>query len=157
MLEMYHFSWKRTKNMLEGRSRNKTITATDSKLTVIERVCSKAKYQSPCQPNQLWECVTVDRRPRLRKCRRNATASTTRPTPSTPTITTVKTCVCTKPRPDTEVNQGDMLPYEGECNLNWARGGLWKQLQSNMTCHAWWEQWHCNSVRIWLKLLLQEL
>lgn len=123
MLAMYHFSWKRTKNMLEGRPRNKTITAKDSKLTVLERICSKAKYQSPCQPNQLWECVTVDRRPRLRKCRRNATAPTKLPTPSTSAITPVKLmCVCMKRRPGTEVNvnQGDMLPYEGEWggNLN---------------------------------------
>lgn len=121
MLAMYHFSWKRTKNMLEGRPRNKTITAKDSKLTVLERICSKAKYQSPCQPNQLWECVTVDRRPRLRKCRRNATAPTKLPTPSTSAITPVKLmCVCMKRRPGTEVNvnQGDMLPYEGECGGN---------------------------------------
>lgn len=102
--------------MLEGRSRNKTITPKDSKLSVLERICSKTKYQSPCQPNQLWECVTLDRRPRLRKCRRNATAPTTRPTPSTATIAPVKMCVCMTARPGSEVNvnQGDMLPYEGE-------------------------------------------
>lgn len=112
--------WKRTTNMLQGRSRNKTITAKDSKLTVLERICSKAKYQSPCQPNQLWECVTVDRRPRLRKCRRNTTAPTNLPTPSTSTITPVKMCVCMKRRPGTEVNvnQGDMLTYEVESILS---------------------------------------
>ncbi len=118
---MYHFSWRRTKSMLEGRSRNKTIIAKENKMTLLERICTRPKYQSPCQPNQLWECVTVDRRPRLRKCRRDTmvtirTTPTTRPIPSTPPTTPVKMCVCMKPRPGTETseNQGDMLPYDGE-------------------------------------------
>ena len=120
---MCHFSWKRTKSLLEGRSKNKTMTAKERKMTVLERICSRPKYQSPCQPNQLWECVTVDRRPRLRKCRRNATlmaktTPTTRPTTSTLPTTPVKMCVCMKPKPGTEMyeNQSDMLPtYDGEC------------------------------------------
>ncbi|XP_078384267.1 extracellular sulfatase Sulf-1-like [Oculina patagonica] len=113
--------WRRTKSMLEGRSRNKTITAKENKMTLLERICTRPKYQSPCQPNQLWECVTVDRRPRLRKCRRDTmvtirTTPTTRPIPSTPPTTPVKMCVCMKPRPGTETseNQGDMLPYDDE-------------------------------------------
>ena len=107
--------------MLEGRSKNKTIIAKENKMTLLERICARPKYQSPCQPKQLWECVTVDRRPRLRKCRRyvmltTKTIPTTRTIPSTPPTTPVKMCVCTKPRPGTEMNenQGDMLPYDGE-------------------------------------------
>ena len=105
--------------MLKGRSGNRTIfSAKKRKMTILEKICSKPKYQTPCQPKQLWECQTVNRRPRLRKCRRNTTttartAPTTRPTlPTTP----VKMCVCMKPRPDSEMheNQNDMLPYEGE-------------------------------------------
>lgn len=149
MLAMCHFSWRRTKSMLEGRSRNKTITAKDSKLTVLERICSKTKYQSPCQPNQLWECVTMDRRQRLRKCRRNATAPTNLPTPST--ITPVKMCVCMKRRPDSDVNvnQGDMLPYEGECSTETVVKLHDVLCLMGALCNS-----YCNSARIWLILLL---
>lgn len=44
MLVMYYFSWKRMKNMLEGRLRNKMIIVKDSKLIVLERICFKVKY-----------------------------------------------------------------------------------------------------------------
>ena len=128
-------SWRRTKSMLEansrnskmhkypfeGVSRNRTVTGKERKLTLLENICSKIKHQSPCQPNQLWECVTLDGRPRLRKCRKNGavqatTPTTTPPTPSTALTTPVKMCVCMKPRPGNG-NQGDMLPYDGECDL----------------------------------------
>lgn len=128
-------SWRRTKSMLEassrkdskthkfpfeGVSRNRTVTGKERKMTLLEKICSGMKHQSPCQPKQLWECITVDGRPRLRKCRKNGavqatTATTTRPMPSTAPTTPVKMCVCMKPRPGYE-NQGDMLPYDGECD-----------------------------------------
>ena len=120
MLAMCHFSWRRTKNFLQGKSRNKTVSVKERKMTVLEEICSRPKYQSPCQPKQLWECQTVNRRPRLRKCRRNTTttirtAPVTQPTPST---TPVKMCVCMKQKPDSGVhqNQNDMLHIQSEFN-----------------------------------------
>lgn len=117
---MCHFSWRRTKNFMKGKSGNKTASVKERKMTILEDICSRPKYQSPCQPKQLWECQTVNRRPRLRKCRRNITtvlrtATITRPTPPTDPV---KMCVCMKQRPDSELheNQNDMLLYEGELN-----------------------------------------
>ena len=133
MMAMCHFSWRRSKNLLnanskksifEGKSRNRTQTGKERKMTMLEQICSKSKHQSPCQPKQLWECVTVDGRPRMRKCRKPGvtqatTIPATRPTPSTVPTTPVKMCICMKPRPGMQMyeNQGDMLPYDGEWDL----------------------------------------
>lgn len=126
MLAMCHFSWRRTKSMMnsglpskskfEGKSLNKTGTTKERKTTLLENICNSPKHQSPCKPKQLWECVTVGDRPRLRKCRKSGsvqetTTPTTRPTPSLAPTSPVKMCVCMKPRPGP---QGDMSPYNGE-------------------------------------------
>ena len=126
MLAMCHFSWRRTKSMMnsglpskskfEGKSLNKTETTKERKTTLLENICNSPKHQSPCKPKQLWECVTVGDRPRLRKCRKSGsvqetTTPTTRPTPSLAPTSPVKMCVCMKPRPGP---QGDMSPYNGE-------------------------------------------
>ena len=117
-------SSSRNKLTSEGKSRNKTQTNKKRKMIVLENICSKTKHQSPCQPMQQWECVTVDGRPRLRKCRKTGsvqatTTPTTRPQLSTAPTTPVKMCVCMKPRPGTQrnENQGDMYRYNGEWNL----------------------------------------
>ena len=123
---MCHFSWRRTKSMMnsglpskskfEGKSLNKTETTKERKTTLLENICNSPKHQSPCKPRQLWECVTVGDRPRLRKCRKSGsvqatTTPTTRTTPSSAPTSPVKMCVCMKPRPG---SQGDMSPYNGE-------------------------------------------
>lgn len=133
MLAMCHFSWRRTKSMMnsglpskskfEGKSLNKTETTKERKTTLLENICNSPKHQSPCKPKQLWECVTVGDRPRLRKCRKSGsvqatTTPTTRTTPSSAPTSPVKMCVCMKPRPG---SQGDMSPYNGEktsCNFS---------------------------------------
>ena len=133
MLAMCHFSWRRTKSMMnsglpskskfEGKSLNKTETTKERKTTLLENICNSPKHQSPCKPRQLWECLTVGDRPRLRKCRKSGsvqatTTPTTRPTPSSAPTSPVKMCVCMKPRPG---SQGDMSPYNGEktsCNFS---------------------------------------
>lgn len=126
MLAMCHFSWRRTKSMMnnglpskskpEKKSLNKTETTKERKTTLLENICNSPKHQSPCKPKQLWECVTVGDRPRLRKCRKYGsvqatTTPVTRPTPSSAPTSRVKMCVCMKPRPG---SQGDMPPYNGE-------------------------------------------
>lgn len=104
---------------LERMSRNRTLTKKERKMTQLEKICSTIKQQPPCQPKELWECITVDGRPRLRKCRKNGAIQattvpyTTRTTPSTAPTTPVKMCVCMKPRPGHE-NQDDILPDDGE-------------------------------------------
>lgn len=133
MLAMCHFSWRRTKSMMnsglpsksksEEKSLNKTETTKERKTKLLENICNSPKHQSPCKPRQLWECVTVGDRPRLRKCRKSGsiqatTTPTTRPTPSSAPTSPVKMCVCMKPRPG---SQGDMSPYNGEktsCNFS---------------------------------------
>ena len=133
MLAMCHFSWRRTKSMMksglhsksksEEKSLNKTETTKERKTTLLANICNSPKHQSPCKPKQLWECVTVGDRPRLRKCRKSGSVQatptpTTRPTPSSAPTSTVKMCVCMKPRPG---SQGDMSPYNGEktsCNFS---------------------------------------
>ena len=84
MLAMCHFSWRKKRINLEssrnktgGRKDNKLLTSRngkqitkDRKTTLLATICAARKHQSPCQPKQLWECVIMDGRYRLRKCRK---------------------------------------------------------------------------------------
>ncbi|XP_073252295.1 extracellular sulfatase Sulf-1-like isoform X2 [Porites lutea] len=133
--------WRRTKSMMnsglpsksksEEKSLNKTETTKERKTKLLENICNSPKHQSPCKPRQLWECVTVGDRPRLRKCRKSGsiqatTTPTTRPTPSSAPTSPVKMCVCMKPRPG---SQGDMSPYNNELLRNELDYLLTKQLR----------------------------
>ena len=111
MLALCHFSWRKKKGFPDKTTGNKTQTKRTRKTTMLEKLCTTPEYVSPCKAGQIWECVTIDNRPRLRKCRRNLTVPATTAAPTSPT-STAKMCVCMKPRPETEriEEQRDAFP-----------------------------------------------
>ncbi|XP_015780893.1 PREDICTED: uncharacterized protein LOC107358832, partial [Acropora digitifera] len=117
MLAMCHFSWRKkrsnwdesSRNKTSGRKDNKVLTSRngkhitkDRKTTLMATICAARKHQSPCQPKQLWECVIVDGRYRLRKCRKIGPTTPAPPTPSVAHTTPMKMCVCVKQRLEQE-------------------------------------------------------
>lgn len=126
MLAMCHFSWRKKRINLEssrnktgGRKDNKLLTSRngkqitkDRKTTLLATICAARKHQSPCQPKQLWECVIMDGRYRLRKCRKIGPTTPAPPTPSAAHTTPVKMCVCVKQSLEQE-DQGRLIKYEG--------------------------------------------
>lgn len=98
-----------SRNKTSGRKDNKVLTSRngkhitkDRKTTLMATICAAQKHQSPCQPKQLWECVIVDGRYRLRKCRKIGPTTPAPPTPSVAHTTPMKMCVCVKQRLEQE-------------------------------------------------------